>query len=75
MALHGYPCGEDRWTTVWLDSFHCTAWITRSQGAVAADILTLNVLGHYPAPPDPDRSWRRTLKVITHINVLRKGRK
>lgn len=80
LAWYGYSCGEDRWTTAWIDSFHNGTRIMLSQGAVGADTTKPQVLGHYPAAPDPDWGWRTTLElkaddhlVITHYNLTPQG--
>lgn len=80
MALHGFSWGEDRWTTSWIDSFHNGTRIMLSEGAPGTDKSHLNVLGHYPAAPDPAWGWRTTLElksgdrlVITHCNRTPQG--
>ena len=80
LALHGYSCGEERWTTAWIDSFHNGTRIMLSEGTKGADPSRPDVFGHYPAPPDPDWGWRTTLElknddhlVITHYNLTPQG--
>ena len=76
LAIHSYSLAEQRWQTAWIDSFHNGSRILFSESSADPAPHRPNVMGHYPAPPDPNWGWRTTLDlraddhlVITHYNV------
>jgi hypothetical protein len=68
--LIGFVPKENLATMHWIDSWHMSNKVLALQGVMEAD-GSINVLGSYPAPPDPDWGWRIVVKPAgTSLNIL-----
>jgi len=59
--LIGFEPDENLITIHWIDTWHMSNKVLALQGAADSD-GSINVLGSYPAPPDPDWGWRIVIK-------------
>jgi hypothetical protein len=67
--LIGFEPAENSVTVHWIDTWHMSNKVLALQGASESD-GSINVLGSYPAPPDPDWGWRIVIKSADHsLNI------
>jgi hypothetical protein len=59
--LIGFDPKENLATIHWIDTWHMSNKVLALQGVAESD-GSINVLGSYPAPPDPDWGWRIVIK-------------
>lgn len=55
--LVGFEPDEKSVTIHWIDTWHMSNKVLALQGSAESD-GSMNALGTYPAPPDPDWGWR-----------------
>ena len=55
--LVGFEPDENLVTMQWIDTWHMSNKVLSLKGTAESD-GSINVLGSYPAPPDPDWGWR-----------------
>jgi hypothetical protein len=77
--LIGFEPDENLATIHWIDTWHMSNKVLALNGAVESDD-SINVLGSYPAPPDPDWGWRIVIKAsdekslkISMFNITPQG--
>jgi Protein of unknown function (DUF1579) len=76
--LIGFDADENVVTMHWIDTWHMSNKVMALKGTSAAD-GTVQVIGSYAAPPDPDWAWRIMIKPdakslkITMYNISPQG--
>jgi hypothetical protein len=76
--LIGFEPKENLVSMHWIDTWHMSNKVLALHGTAEAD-GSINVLGSYPAPPDPDWGWRIVIKAadkslnITMFNISPQG--